>query len=136
MFRLLIIEDQDDFFENYLLRLFGLLLPMEGIAFERAATLPEAGQRLLENRWDLILMDYTIGPRVEFLGDLLRNGADLTRLRRGVEVERHWNRAFVAGTASSGVGNRAIFEAGAQKIYLKSEVEKMAELIKFRMEKE
>jgi CheY-like chemotaxis protein len=132
MFRLLIVEDQVDFYEGYLLRLFGKLLPLEKISIVHAPTL-DAAIAALQEPWDAVLMDYSLGPKTEFLGEPVRDGADLVRFRRAVEEKTGQPQAFIVGMSSNGVGNRLIQERGADAAMLKLHVPEMAKLIAARI---
>jgi CheY-like chemotaxis protein len=129
MFRLLIVEDQTDFYEDYLLRIFTKLLPMEEISVVHVPTL-EAAVVALPEPWDVILMDYSMGAGTTFLGDHVRDGGDLTALRRAFEETQDIPKAFILGTSSNQVGNRLMQERGADNTVLKLQVPEMAKLIK------
>lgn len=133
MFRLLVVEDNAALYQDYFLRLFEDLLPMEKISMVHVPTLRAACQALLEP-WDFVLMDYAMGPKCDFTVDVtVRDGADLTRFRRAVEEEQEVPKAFILGTSSNQVGNRLIQENGADNTLLKLEVVEMAKLIKGQM---
>ena len=128
MFRLLVVEDQTEFYEDYLLRLFQKLLPMEKISVVHVPTL-EAALEALQEPWDFILMDYSLGAKTDFMGDPIRDGADLVLFRRAVEQQRKQPTAFILGISSNRVGNRLMQERGASNTLLKLEVPQMAKLI-------
>jgi CheY-like chemotaxis protein len=132
MFRLLIVEDQVDFYEDYLLRLFGKLLPLEKISITHAPTL-DAALAALQEPWDAVLMDYSLGPKTEFLGESVRDGADLVRFRRAIEEKTGQPKAYIMGMSSNNVGNRLIQERGADTSLLKLQVPEMAKLISGRI---
>ena len=133
MFRLLVVEDNADLYQDYFLRLFENLLPMEEISLVHVPTLRAACQAMLEP-WDFILMDYALGPKCDFREDIMvRDGADLTRFRRAVESDHDVAKAFILGTSSNQVGNRLIQEGGADNTLLKLQVVEMAQLIKEQM---
>ncbi len=134
MFRLLVVEDNVDLYQDYFLRLFENLLPMEEISLVHVPTLRAACQALLEP-WDFILMDYALGPKCDFIDDItVRDGADLARFRRSVEEKQEVAKAFILGTSSNQVGNRRIQESGADNTLLKLQVVEMAQLIKGQMD--
>ena len=122
MFRLLVVEDQIAFYEDYLMRFFGRLLPMEKISVTHVPTIKAALVALLEP-WDVILMDYQMGSLARFLGDPVRNGADLTSFCRAVEQQRQYPASRIVGTSSTEVGNRFIRAKGADCSFLKLHVE-------------
>jgi CheY-like chemotaxis protein len=128
MFRLLVVEDQADFYEDYLLRIFEKLLPMEKISVVHVPSL-DAAITALPEPWDVILMDYSMGPGTTFLGDPIRDGGDLTALRRAIEENQDIPKAFILGTSSNQVGNRLMQERGADNTVLKIQVPEMAKLI-------
>ena len=132
MFRLLIVEDQVDFYEDYLLRVFAKLLPLEKISIVHAPTL-DAAITALQEPWDAILMDYSLGPKTEFLGEPVRDGADLVRFRRTIEAQTKQPGAFILGMSSNSVGNKLIQERGADTTLLKLHVPEMAKLIAERI---
>jgi len=130
MFRLLVVEDQADFYEDYLLRIFEKLLPMEKISVVHVPTL-DAALTALREPWDVILMDYSMGPGTDFLGDPVRDGADLTAFRRAVEeTQEDIPKSFILGTSSNQVGNRLMLERGADNAVLKLQVPEMAKIIR------
>jgi len=129
MFRLLVVEDQVEFYEDYLLRLFGKLLPMEKISVVHVPTL-DAAIVALQEPWDFILMDYSLGPKTDFLGDPVRDGADLVAFRRAVEESRSMPKAFILGVSSNQVGNKLMQDRGADNTVLKLAVPQMTTFIK------
>ena len=133
-FRLLVVEDQAEFYQDYLLRIFENLLPMETISVVHVPTLDAALVALLEP-WDMVLMDYGMGAKTEFMGDPIRDGADLVSFRRGVEHKRGLPQAFILGTSSNEVGNRLMQERGANNTVLKLQVPQMAKLIEGALKK-
>jgi CheY-like chemotaxis protein len=135
MFRLLVVEDQADFYEDYLLRIFGKLLPMEKISVVHVPSL-DAAITALSEPWDVILMDYSMGPGTTFLGDPIRDGSDLTALRRAIEETQNLPKAFILGTSSNQVGNRLMQERGADNTVLKIQVPEMAKLIEGALKSE
>ena len=130
MFRLLVVEDQADFYQDYLLRVFEKLLPMEKISVVHVPTL-DAALVALQERWDFILMDYSMGAKTDFLGDPVRDGGDLVAFCRAIEKARGWHPgAFILGTSSNQVGNNLMRNRGASRTVLKLEVPQMATFIK------
>jgi len=132
MFRILVVEDQEDFYKDYLLRIFEKLLPMEKVNITHVPTLGAALAALLEP-WNMVLMDYTLGSKVEFLGDTVRDGADLVRFRRAVEAENALSPAYILGTSGNDVANRLLMGVGANDACLKLNVEDMAATVSHRM---
>lgn len=137
MTRILVVEDNVDFYCDYLLRLFQNLLPMEKLEFVHAATIEEAVLNL-PLAWDVILMDFAMPgtfrvPPDNPEGLLIKDGADMVRLRRQFEKSDGLKPSFVMGTSSSGIGNRLMVEAGADVAHLKLEVPQMATEIKKKL---
>lgn len=128
MFRLLVVEDQVDFYQDYLLRLFSRLLPMEKVSVTHAPNL-EAALVALRDPWNAVLMDYSLGTRTEFLGDPVRDGSDLVRFRRAIEALTGQPKAYILGMASSKVSNKRLQETGADTSLLKLQVVDMAKLL-------
>jgi len=135
MFRLLVVEDQVEFYQDYLLRLFEKLLPMENISITHVPSL-DAALVALANPWDFILMDYSLGPKTDFMGDAIRDGGDLISFRRAVEADKGLPTAYIMGISSNQVGNRLMEEKGANNSTLKLNVVDMANLVKKIMAKE
>jgi len=137
MFRLLVVEDQVDFYQDYLLRIFGKLLPMESISVVHVPTL-DAALVALQERWDFILMDYSLGAKTKFLGDPVRDGVDLIAFRRAIEEANDGCGgipvAFILGTSSNEVGNRLMRGKGANATVLKIQVPEMANVIRRSLE--
>jgi CheY-like chemotaxis protein len=125
MLRLLVVEDQVEFYEDYLMRFFEKLLPMETISVVHVPSIDSALTALREP-WDVVLMDYTLGPRAEFLGDPVLNGADLVAFRRAIEAKEMVPKAIIFGTSASAVGNRLMVSKGADVGVSKLNVEEMA----------
>ncbi len=128
MFRLLVVEDQADFYQDYLLRVLGNLLPMEKISIVHVPTL-DAALVALQEQWDFILMDYGLGAKTNFLGDPVRDGADLVAFRRAIEKTQKGDGAFILGMSSNRIGNQLMQERGANDSVLKLEVPQMAKMI-------
>jgi CheY-like chemotaxis protein len=128
MFRLLVVEDQADFYQDYLLRIFENMLPMETISVVHVPSL-DAALAALSDPWDMILMDYSMGPKTEFMGDAVKDGADLISFRRAIEQTQGVPKAFILGTSSNQVGNRLMQERGADNTVLKLQVPQMAKMI-------
>ncbi len=125
MFRLLVVEDQADFYQDYLLRVFENLLPMEKISVVHVPTLA-AALVALQEQWDFILMDYSMGAKTDFLGDPVRDGGDLVAFRRAIELDRGLPGSWILGTSSNQVGNTLMLGRGADDAVLKLEVPQMA----------
>lgn len=129
MFRILIVEDNAYLYQDYILRLFTELLPMEKISMVHVPTLQAACQ-VLQEPWDCILMDYFMGAKYNFMGGItIRDGADLTKFRRALEETKGIPESYILGTSSSEVGNEFIRESGANSSILKLKVAGMAKLI-------
>jgi CheY-like chemotaxis protein len=140
MLRLLIVEDLDDIYQYYE-RILTNLLPKEKIEITRAATIPDSLE-LIREPWDVILMDYAMGMPGEIEGDPVKNGADLIKVRRGVEanptvvdgkVTNALVPSFIIGTSSSMVTNEYLVRDGADTSLLKSAVPEMAREIERRL---
>ncbi len=134
MFRLLVVEDQVDFYNDYLLRIFEKLLPMEKIFVAHSPTLNSALEALQEP-WNMILMDYNMGAAVTLLDSPIRDGADLVRFRRGIEAQMPRRLAFILSTSSNRVGNQLMAEQGADAQVLKIQVPMMAQIIAEELKK-
>lgn len=133
MTRVLVVEDNVSFYCDYLLRLFGNLLPMDQLEFIHAATLEEAVMNL-SLEWDVILLDFALpGTFRDQEGLLVKDGAGLVRLRRKFEAANQLKKSFVMGISSSGIGNLLMVEAGADTAYLKLKVPQMASEIKNKL---
>ncbi len=141
MLRLLIIEDLDEIYEYYE-RILSNLLPKEQIEFSRAATILDALE-LLQEPWDVILMDYAMGEAASIEGTPIRNGADLVKLRRAIEAEpqpdeetgnmtNRFPPSFIIGTSSSTVTNEFLVKEGADTSLLKNAVPEVAREIERR----
>ena len=133
MLRVLVVEDHIKFYQNYMLRFFGKLLPMEKISLVHVPTLNAALVALLEP-WDMIFMDYSLGAKTEFLGDPVLDGADLVSFRRSVEETKDTPHAFILGTASNSIGNLHMLDRGADHALLKNKVPEMAKLVRGALE--
>lgn len=143
MFKVLVVEDDEVFYQDYLLRLFAKSLPMEQLQFTHVPNIERALEKMIE-LWDVILMDYALGSafKVEQTGSIFRDGKDLITLRRQLESSRPPDSAdgetmpasFIIGTSSNQVGNRLMVEAGANVSLLKIQVVEMAREIWSRLE--
>lgn len=129
MFKLLVVEDKIDFYEGYLLRIFETLLPMEKISVTHVPTLGAATAVLLEP-WDAMLVDFSLGARVKFDDETIRDGGDLIAYRRGAEKDQRVPKTLILGMSSNQAGNRAMKDRGADGTVLKIQVPEMAALIK------
>ncbi len=139
--RILIVEDNVDFYNDYLVRLFGNLLPMDQIEMVHATTVTEA-LTVISKKWDVILMDYSLGKGAELNGHKIRDGMDLVRIRRAVEAEpvvvdgkvtNALAPSFIIGISNSQVGNRLMVEVGASTSFLKLQVVEIAKEIEQRL---
>lgn len=130
MYRLLVVEDQTEFYQDYLLRIFERTLPMETISIVHVPTLNAALMALLEPSWDMILMDYNLGPKAEFLGDPVRDGADLIAFRRAAERTQPLPKAYILGIGGNQVGNQLMLAKGANHVVLKIRISEMVDLIR------
>jgi len=134
--RLLIIEDNVDLYNDYFIRLFANLLPMDQIEVVHAASL-EDGVREMAKTFDVILVDYSLGAsytkEAEAEGEearIFRDGSELVAYRREMEgVVDGLTPAFIMGTSNNHVGNSLIEERGANTSYLKLHVVEIAEEI-------
>ncbi len=135
MLRLLIVEDLDDIYDYYE-RILINLLPKEKIEITRAATILDTLE-LIQEPWDVILMDYALGEAASIENDPVRNGADLIKLRRAVEAANDGcggiERAFIIGTSSNMVTNEYLVKEGADTSMLKNAVPEMAREIERRL---
>jgi len=143
MFRLLVIEDLDDIYEYYE-RVLINLLPKEKIEITRATTILDALE-LIQEPWDVILMDYALGETASIEGASVKHGADLIKVRRAVENQLaagtgdpstgavRYPISFIIGTSSSTVTNEFLVKAGADASLLKNAVPEMAREIERRL---
>ena len=134
MFRLLVVEDQIEFYRDYMLRIFEKSLPMKAISITHSPTLNAALEALREP-WDMILMDYSMGPRIQFIGDPVQDGADLTRFRRAIEQDSKLGKSFILGIHSNQVGNLRMQERGTNSTVQKIQVLEMVKLIRGELKK-
>ena len=74
-------------------------------------------------------MDYSLGSSAYFLGDPIRDGGDLTALRRAFEAQKGGKKAYILGTSSNQVGNELMVMRGADSGLLKLKLPEMAEEI-------
>lgn len=130
--RVLIVEDNVDLYNDYILRIFHNLLPLDKIEIVHMATLGDALSHI-DEVWDVILMDYSLDKPVELDGHRIKDGADLVAIRRAVEGEDPEARAFIIGTSSNQVGNRLMVDKGADTSFLKLHVVEMAKEIEQRL---
>ena len=129
--RVLVVEDNVDFYNNYLSRLFAHLLPMNKIEMVHASTLTEALDKI-DEKWDVILMDYSLDKPVELDGHKIKDGVDLVSIRRAVEGS-DGPASFIIGISSNQVGNRLMVGAGADTSFLKLYVVEMAKEIEQKL---
>lgn len=143
MLKILVVEDDLSYYEDYLLRLLGNLLPMEKLEFTHTTSIAGALEKMSHELWDVILMDYAMGPaiKVEETKVVIRDGKDLVAFRRSVETApsgtapgEKMPASFIIGTSSNQVGNRLMVEAGANTSSLKNDVQAMAQEISQRLE--
>ena len=132
MFRLLVVVDDGDYYQDYLLRIFEKLLPMEEISITHISTIAGA-LGALQEAWEMILMDYSLGPKADFLGDVVRDGKDLIAFRRAIERREGTGTATIVGISSNRVGNDLLREQGANCFFSKLSVELIALCIKKEM---
>lgn len=140
--RILVVEDNVPFYEDYFLRILGNLVPMDKIEFEHAETL-EKGILNLCLPWDMIILDHGFPENTRFPvddpnGKLVKDGADLAEIRRYLEADpkNELKPATIMAISSTLVGNRAIVaKAGNPTIaFLKLQVPEMAGVIKAMVE--
>jgi len=127
MYRVLVVEDNTEFYENELLRFFGELLPMDRIELVRVASLEEA-MTVVNDPWDAILVDYFMGPAVpapegEEDGKRVKHGADFVEVRR--KLEKGGEPAQIIGISNVQIGNALIVKAGASTSFNKSLLEEI-----------
>ncbi len=129
MYRILVVEDNTEFYENELLRFFAAILPMDKLEIVRAESLEKA-LVLIGEQWDAILVDYFLGPpalRPEgVIGEgRVKQGADLVEIRRDLEPDPA-SEARIIGISSFQVGNASLVKAGANASHSKSSLEDIA----------
>lgn len=136
--KVLVVEDNVEFYEGYLLRIFSRLLPEDKVEITHAESI-EAAAPLLALPWDAILMDHGFSDSVRVPPDgpegspVLRDGVALVKHRRALEAQTGLPAAFIIGIASNQVGNRLMVEAGANTALLKLHVPEMAREITQRI---
>lgn len=133
--KVLVVEDNVEFYESYLLRLFSHLLPEGKVEITHAESV-EAAAKMLVLPWDAILMDHGFSDSVRIPapdGPLFKDGVGLVKLRRAFEAETGATPAFIIGIASNQVGNRLMVEAGANTALLKLHVPEIAREIAQRI---
>jgi CheY-like chemotaxis protein len=118
MYRVLVVEDNTEFYEQELLRFFDKLLPMDKLEIVRAGGLEEALTMVAEP-WDMVLVDYFLGAAALGLptpdgeeSKRVKHGADFVEVRRRVEAEGS-QRATIVGISNVTIGNALIVKAGA-----------------------
>lgn len=134
MKRLLIVDDNVDVIQRYFWHLFERLLPLDKLEIVHAP-MPSEAVEFMNEPWDVILMDHRLGPGVTILlgeaGSIkIRDGQDLTRLRRAIEARKGLPKAYIIGIAESTIGNTRLLGAGANTGLLKLHVPQIAELIR------
>ncbi len=126
--RILIVEDNSGIYDYYM-RFFNILLDMDQMEIVRARDMIEA-LPILAQQWDIILMDYDLGPAHVYEDTKFKCGADLIAYRifltNNVESVKP---CVTIGTASHMVGNLAMVGAGADHSFRKDEVIKIAKAI-------
>lgn len=132
--RVLVIEDNEELYQ-YFLRLFENLLDMTAFEFTHVSTI-QGALDILEEEWDVVLMDYEMGVAGEANGTQVRNGADLITYRRALEdmasqegADQNCPKSHIIGTSSSRVCNMSLVKAGADAAYLKLEVPDIAKYL-------
>lgn len=131
--RILIVEDNKDFYNDYLIRLFNNILPMDKLEIVHASTVAEVLFKI-NDWWDVILMDYFLGKSVtELGGKKIKDGADLVKIRRVIESKSPNPASFIMGISNNQVSNRMLISAGADTSFLKICVIEMAQEIEQRL---
>jgi CheY-like chemotaxis protein len=139
--RILVVEDNVEFYKGYFLRILGNLVPTEKIEFEHADTL-EKGLLNLCLPWDMIVLDHAFPKNARFpiddpRGRIVKNGADLAEIRRKLEADPNNNLkpTVIMAISSTQVGNREIAakSGDATLCYLKLQVPEMAKAINVAM---
>ena len=138
MIKVLVIEDDEEIYHDHFLRFFSELLPMDQIEFVHAPTI-ERALKLIEKTWDVILMDYYLGAShlvaantPEGVPARFRDGADLIRFRRTLEIENA-PATFIIGVSNNQVANTLLVEAGADTAISKLNVVQVSDEIKRRL---
>lgn len=133
--RILVVEDNEEFYHSYLLRFFAKLLPVDKLQFVHTPRVA-AALELLKEPWSIILMDYALSDsvKVEVEGQgttMIKDGRDLIKIRRRQEqTGEGLPTSLIIGMASSQIGNQILRQAGAQKSFLKLQVPEMAAAVK------
>lgn len=130
--KILVVEDNTEFYEGYFLRILGSLVPVERIEFVHEDSLAK-GLLQLSLPWDMIILDYAFPENAKFPGDdpngrVVSSGADLAEIRRYFEAEpkNELKPASIMAISSTQVGNRAILAKGGNAAYLKLQIPEMA----------
>jgi len=128
--KILVVEDVQAIYEYYL-RVFEQILPMADLEFTHAGSI-QAACAVLENPFDIILMDYSLGAPFLAPGATkpIRNGAELIQVRLLLERRGVVRQALFFGTSSSKIGNDLLTRAGAHYIFHKTRVEELANALK------
>lgn len=129
--RVLVIEDNEVIYQDYLIRLFEELISMEEFEFTRMGTIQSALEALEED-WPMIFVDHNLGSKFVKREDIhFRNGADLIAYRRVLEeADPDREKAFIMGISESTVLNNRMISAGADGSCLKLRVEAMVSVLK------
>ena len=127
---ILVVEDVKEIYEYYL-RVFEQILPVEDIEFTHASSIKEACE-VLEQPFDIILMDYALGAPFLAPGATksITDGAGLVKVRRFLEGKNIVKPAQIFGISSAKIGNDLLIKAGAHYAYLKVKVEELANSLK------
>lgn len=130
--KILVVEDNTEFYKEYFLRIVGDLLPTEKVEFIHEDSLKK-GLLQLCMPWDMIILDYAFPENAKFPADgpegkPVRDGADLAEIRRSLEADpkNELKPASIMAISSTQVGNRAILAKGGNVAYLKLQVPEMA----------
>lgn len=126
--RVLFVEDNKEIYKYYI-RIFEHKLDIEQFEFVHVNTI-QASLKLIHEPWDVILMDYVLGPSTCVDQVNLRNGSDLITYRRIQEdMNAILDRTVILGISSSTVGNNMLLRKGANCVFLKMEVVKIADYL-------
>jgi len=135
--KILIVEDNSEYCEGYLLRICKSILPPGAVEFTQVRTILEAIPVVCSPEWQAIIVDFDLpAPKKDdVLPDgspvpPIRNGAHLVHLRRRWENERKTLPIPVMGNAAHEVGNRALRAAGTSHNFSKLNTVELAKAIK------
>jgi CheY-like chemotaxis protein len=129
--KILVVEDDNGVYA-YIARIFAAMMPTEEAELTRAESVAAALEKIQEP-WDVILMDYSLGDSAALEGTPIHDGGDLIRVRRAVEERSPESRraredlrgvhfTHIVGTSSSHVGNELLLELGANASFLKHQI--------------